>query len=84
MRAEAIPVRQFLDGVAKQAVFAIRAIAQLCRIFDRKGKVLFGTNWPMIAPAKCMAELAALGLDEETQRAFLHDNAAKVFCLGAG
>lgn len=40
-RTEAIPVRQFLDGVAKQAVFAILVIAQRRRIFDRMRKVMF-------------------------------------------
>ncbi len=44
-------------------------------------KVLFGTNFPMIFPADCMAELDVLGLDEETTRLFLHDNAARVFKL---
>jgi len=44
-------------------------------------KVLFGSNWPMIAPADCLREVAALGLDQETQRLFLHDNAVRVFGL---
>jgi predicted TIM-barrel fold metal-dependent hydrolase len=35
----------------------------------------------MIAPGACLAELAALGLDEDASRRFLHDNAAAVFGL---
>lgn len=44
-------------------------------------KVLFGTNWPMISPAKCLQQLDDLGLSEPTRAAFLHDNAARVFGL---
>jgi predicted TIM-barrel fold metal-dependent hydrolase len=48
-----------------------------------KAKVLFGSNWPMIAPAKALEHLADLELDEETQRLFLADNARRVFDLSA-
>jgi len=44
-------------------------------------KVLFGSNFPMIQPAACLRQLDLLGLDEETSRLFLHDNAAEVFGL---
>lgn len=45
-------------------------------------KVLFGTNFPMIAPAKALQELRALGLDEEGERLYLGENARRVFDLG--
>jgi len=44
-------------------------------------KVLFGSNFPMIHPAKCMAQLAALSLPDEVRRLFLHENARTVFRL---
>ena len=44
-------------------------------------KVLFGSNWPMLQPSVCLADLPALDLDAETTRLFLHDNAARVFGL---
>jgi predicted TIM-barrel fold metal-dependent hydrolase len=44
-------------------------------------KVLFGSNYPMIQPADCLRELDLLGLDEETRRLFLSENAARVFEL---
>ena len=44
-------------------------------------KVLFGTNWPMIAPQKALEGLDALGLDDATRAAFLSGNAARVFKL---
>lgn len=42
-------------------------------------KVMFGTNWPMIAPAKALENLDALGLDMATRSAFLAGNAQRVF-----
>lgn len=44
-------------------------------------KVLFGSNYPMLMPGACLAELDALELDDEARRLFLHDNAARVFGL---
>ena len=46
-----------------------------------KRKVLFGSNYPMIQPAKCMAQLDGLDLDDETRGLFLHENAVNVFGL---
>lgn len=44
-------------------------------------KVLFGTNFPMITPAKALEELETLGLDEEAKALFLGGNAKRVFGL---
>ena len=44
-------------------------------------KVLFGSNFPMLTPALCIQDLPGLGLDDETTRLFLHDNAARIFGL---
>ena len=44
-------------------------------------KVLFGTNYPMILPGKCLQDLDQLGLDEEGKALFLHQNAERVFGL---
>ena len=44
-------------------------------------KVLFGSNFPMIQPAKCLSQLDVLDLSDETRRLFLHENAVKVFRL---
>lgn len=42
-------------------------------------KVLFGTNYPMITPARCLEHLDALELSPEISRKFLAENAMKVF-----
>ncbi len=44
-------------------------------------KILFGSNYPMIKPAKALADLDSLDLDEETQKLFLSENAQRVFRL---
>jgi len=44
-------------------------------------KVLFGSNWPMIAPRKALEGLDDLGLSQDTRAAFLAANAARVFGL---
>lgn len=44
-------------------------------------KVLFGTNWPMIAPRKALDGLDTLGFDREVREQFLAGNAKRVFHL---
>lgn len=44
-------------------------------------KVLFGSNFPMVQPADCLAQLDTLELDDEAKRLFLGGNAARVFRL---
>ncbi|WP_043769459.1 amidohydrolase family protein [Algiphilus aromaticivorans] len=58
---------------------------ELIRYLKANGrkKVLFGSNWPMIAPAKALAELDSLGLDAEIRADFLGGNAARVFGINA-
>lgn len=45
------------------------------------GRVMFGTNWPMLEPKRCLEGLALLQLDERQQDAFLGRNARRVFRL---
>lgn len=44
-------------------------------------KVLFGTNYPMIAHPAALDGLDELDLDETTRQLYLHGNAARVFHL---
>jgi predicted TIM-barrel fold metal-dependent hydrolase len=47
-----------------------------------RGKVMFGTNWPMIAPRKALEGLDELKLDPATREAFLAGTVSRVFGLG--
>jgi len=48
---------------------------------DGSRKVLFGTNWPMIAPQRALEHLGDLGLEPAAADAFLGANARAVFGL---
>jgi len=45
------------------------------------GQFLWGSDYPFIAPERCLAELEGLDLPDEVMRAVLHDNAARVLGL---
>ena len=40
---------------------------------------MFGTNWPMLSPQKCLAGLSGLGLSQEQSTAFLSGTARRAF-----
>ena len=46
-----------------------------------RSRVMFGTNWPMLSPARCLEKLDQLGLDDDNRDAFLSGNARRVFNL---
>jgi predicted TIM-barrel fold metal-dependent hydrolase len=46
---------------------------------DGRAKVMFGTNWPMIAPARALQHVDELELDPDACRRFLGTNARAVF-----
>jgi predicted TIM-barrel fold metal-dependent hydrolase len=47
-----------------------------------RDKVLFGSNFPMLTPAECLAGIAGLNLPDEVRERFLGGNARRVFGLG--
>lgn len=46
-----------------------------------RDQVLYGSDWPVIAPSRSLAEWRESGLPEPALRALLHDNAARLFGL---
>lgn len=54
------------------------ALVEFMRAHGRS-KVLFGTNYPMILPAKALEGFDALSLDDEARELFLSGNARRVF-----
>jgi hypothetical protein len=65
------------------AYVARRYPPELVNYLKRHGrrKVLFGTNYPMLTPARCLEGFDELGLDEEAKALFLRGNAQRVFKL---
>jgi len=55
----------------------------LCTFMNSYGqdKVLFGTNYPMLSPARCRAQVEELGLKPEAKEKFLRGNALRAFGL---
>ena len=60
-----------------------RVPAELIQYMREKGrnKVLFGTNYPMVAPDSCLEGLDGLGLDTESRSLFLGGNAERILRL---
>jgi predicted TIM-barrel fold metal-dependent hydrolase len=57
---------------------------ELVRFIDSsrgRGKVMWGTDWPLLEHKDSLEQVRALGLKEETMTALLRDNAAQVFGL---
>ncbi len=46
-----------------------------------KGKVLFGTDWPVIDPERAVREVKNLGLHPESESALMRDTALRLFKL---
>ncbi len=72
--------RVFIDTSAYTVRRYPAALVEYLRTNGQR-KVLFGTNYPMITPAKALEGLDALGLDAATRDLFLGGNAMRVFSL---
>ncbi len=59
-------------------------LVRYLRSASGRHKVLFGSNYPMIAPEHALGDLASLELDAETRELFLSANARRVFGLTEG
>ncbi len=70
----------YIDTSAYKASRYPRDLVEYMRGHGRR-KVLFGSNYPMIAPGECLAKLDELALDDEAKRCFLGENAGRVFRL---
>lgn len=73
-------VNVYIDTSAYTAKRYPQALLDYLKSYGGR-KVLFGSNWPMIAPKKALEDLERLELDERTRLAFLGGNAARVFGL---
>jgi len=70
----------YIDTSAYTARRYPQALVEFMRGHGRS-KVLFGTNYPMITPARALENLDDLSLDDETRRLFLSGNACRVYRL---
>lgn len=70
----------FIDTSAYTVKRYPPAIVEFMRTHGRT-KVLFGSNYPMIMPAKALEGLETLGLDAQAQTLFLSGNTQRVYKL---
>jgi predicted TIM-barrel fold metal-dependent hydrolase len=70
----------FIDTSAYTARRFPRELVDYMRANGKK-KVMFGTNYPMITPSRCLEGLDGLELDNERRELFLFRNAERVFNL---
>ncbi len=70
----------YIDTSAYTAKRYPQALVEFMRGHGRN-KVLFGTNYPMIMPAKALEHLPDLALENEVQELFLGGNACRIFSL---
>lgn len=68
----------FIDTSACSVKRYPQALVEFMRSHGRS-KVLFGTNYPMIAPTKALEDLDSLALDDAAKALFLGGNAQRVF-----
>lgn len=70
----------YIDTSAYTAKRYPQALVEFMAAHGR-GKVLFGTNYPMFPPSKALEGVDDLGLDADAKRRFLSENARRVFRL---
>jgi len=70
----------FIDTSAHLPRYYPPQLVHFMRTYGRS-KVLFGTNFPHLSFQKCVEQVIALDLPEDVARAFLTDNARRVFSL---
>jgi len=70
----------YIDTSAYKASRYPRELVDYMNAHGRK-KVLFASDFPMLTPAECLADLDKLGLGDEARDLFLQGNARRVFRL---
>lgn len=75
-------MRKFHNFHVDTSAYALHRLPEdFVRLMKGEGRerILFGSNFPMLTPKRCLEKLDALGLDEAGRAAFLGGNARRVF-----
>ena len=76
--------RKYTNFFVDTSAYAVHRLPRELVEFMRgagRSRVMFGTNWPMLSPQRCLERLDTLGLDLEARDLFLGGNARRVFKL---
>ncbi len=77
-------IHKFENFYVDTSAYALHRLPQSFVSFMKgagKDRVMFGTNYPMLSPSRCLERLDSLGLDDETKTKFLAQNAKRAFKL---
>src|SRR5271156_2926945 len=72
----------FIGSDAHSPKYWPASFVHYLKSYGRK-KVLFGTDYPVLAFERTMNEIGELGLDDDVRQGFLRDNAIRVYGLAA-
>lgn len=75
----AAPGDGLADARRRRFIVAVSRAAMAAGLLGGYG--VFGSNYPMITPARALKGLGDLGLDDETVALFLGGNAVRVYGL---
>ncbi len=71
----------YIDTSAYTTKRLPRELVAYMRTGSGRGKVLFGSNFPMILPERALAGLDQLELEQDVRERYLYGNAERVFAL---
>lgn len=77
---------KFPNFYVDTSAYVVRRLPEtLVRFMREEGqsRVLFGTNWPMLSPQRCLEGLDQLGIAGDARESFLSLNARRVFNLAS-
>ena len=79
-----------VGSVDRSVVPCVRSTITIAYTCSRRGhtcrlvgvnRILFGSDYPVLAPERAVADVFALGFEPEEERQIFHDNAAALFQL---
>jgi uncharacterized protein len=76
--APEVLARVYYDTAASPYLYKPSIYGEMVRILG-KGKILFGSDYPLLLPQRYFQDMAASRLSEEETRAILGENAARLF-----
>ncbi len=72
----------YFDTAASPLLYSPRVYEQVIQLVG-SGRILFGSDYPLLEPRRVLEEVAALGLDQETSNQILSANARRLLGIKA-
>jgi predicted TIM-barrel fold metal-dependent hydrolase len=72
----------YFDTAASPLLYGLGVYEQVILLVGG-GRILFGSDYPLLEPRRALEEVAALGLDQETKNQILSVNARRLLGIKA-